>query len=243
MVYGINLSMEHQVFAGRRGSLDPDRLKFITEHLSGSEGLTLAVTGVLLFSNSAEGVLPFPWWGSFLIWAVSALLVALVFRYLPKYYERRFGRVEAKGMTPLQAIIFSSLIIAIPIFLIGWQIVALIWGSQLNSLVSQFESWFDRKIPLPANTYLLGIWLLLFFSSFKNLRFDPFRPYFCLLGTIATCVIVFGPYSYPPTKEMVAWKILNAGWLGLTNVAIGLYFHVLQVRFMPKHAGDDDDEF
>ena len=242
MVYDINLSMEHQAFAERGGRLEPERLKFITEHLSGSQGLILAAMGVWLFLNSAERVWPFPWWGNFLIWAVSVLLVVLMFRYLPKYYERRFGRVEAKGMTPLQAMIVGALIIAIPIFLIGWQIVALIWGSPLNSLVSQCESWFDRTIPLPANTYLLGIWLLGLFSSFKSLRFDPFRPYFCLLGTIATCVVVFCPYLYAPTKEMVAWKILNAGWLGLSNVAFGLYLHALQVRFMPKHAGDDDDE-
>jgi hypothetical protein len=241
MVYDINLSMEHQAFAERGGRLEPERLKFITEHVSGSQGLVLAAMGVWLFLNSEESW-PFPWWGNFLIRTVSVLLVVLVYRYLPKYYERRFGRVEAKGMTPLQAMIVGALIITIPIFLIGWQIVALIWGSPLNSLVSQCESWFDRTIPLPANTYLLGIWLLGLFSSFKSLRFDPFRPYFHLLGTIATCVVVFCPYLYTPTKEMVAWKILKAGWPGLSYVAIGLYFHVPQVRFMPKHAGDDDDE-
>jgi hypothetical protein len=145
-------------------------------------------------------------------------------------------------MSPVGAMICGALLVGIPIFLIGWQIVAILWGEQLTSLISEFESWFVQTIPFPRNTYLLALWVFGFFDSFRELRLDPFRPYFYLLGTFATCVVVFCPYWYPAARGVAAWKILNAGWLGLSCVALGLYQHLLLVRLMPQHGRDNDDE-
>ncbi len=38
------------------------------------------------------------------------------------------------------------------------------------------------------------------------------------------------------------WKVLNAGGIGLSLMAMGLYDHVVLIRALPKRVAEGDDE-
>jgi hypothetical protein len=55
------------------------------------------------------------------------------------------------------------------------------------------------------------------------------------------------PLQHPAITQLLFWRILSAGWLGISFMAIGLYQHMALVRLLPKKnqeekEGDGDAE-
>lgn len=219
--------MGNQVSIAENIASEPERLKFITEHFSALQGLNFVAVGTMFFLWSVGDILPVRLWADLL--AIGLLI--FVVRCLPKYYEHRFGRVEPKGPTNLQAIVFVVIII-----------VCLIWGRHLELILSNLEERVHQAIPAATGVSPLVLWIFGFINSQgRRSRFDPQGPYFFFFGVVLTSIVAFGPLWYPGTKQLILWRILASGWLGLTLIAWGLHNHFLLVRLLP-HRGRNNDE-
>lgn len=213
--------------AARRVASDPERLKFITEHFSALQGLNFVAVGTVFFLLSVRNIWDVPWWADLV--AFGFLIFSI--RRLPKYYERRFGRVEPKGPTNLQALLF-----------IGFIFAALIWGRYFELILSTFENWIHQRIP--DGVMPLGLWVLGLSTSLgKRLYFDPQGPYFFFFGVVVASIVAFCPLWYPSANQVMLWRILDAGGLGLSMIAWGLHNHFLLVRLFPNQCRDEDDEY
>jgi len=73
-----------------------ERLRYVTENFQSLQGLTwVAVGGYLALSESDKiPGLALPLWLKLLMKLLSIGLLLASVRYIPKYYERRFGSVE-----------------------------------------------------------------------------------------------------------------------------------------------------
>lgn len=237
LVYDINLSMEQRLTNPQDVAAHSERLKFITENFLRLQGLGTAAIGVWLFFVEIGDIRNLPVWMTLLTapaYLVGAMLYIKLIDRLPKYYEKRFGRVEPKasGNILLQAAIFI-------LFFVG----LFIWGSKLEVGVSRAENWIHQTMPTATGILPLVLWIIgLAHSLGKRMRFDPYCLYFYCLGTLVTCAVAFCPAWYPGVRGILLWRVLSAGWLGLTLIAMGVYDHFLLVRLMPTHGGDDDDE-
>lgn len=226
MVYDINLFMEQAGVAEDVGS-ESERLKFVTQHFSALQGLNFAAVGTMFFLSSVWEIWQVPWWADILAFG---LLIVLV-RRLPSYYEHRFGRVEPKHPTNLQAIVFVAIII-----------VCLIWGRHLELVLSKLENWVHQTIPAATGISPLVLWMFGFLNSLgRRSRFDPQGPYFFFFGMVLTSIVAFVPLWYPVTKQLILSKVLDAGWIGLTLIAWGLHDHFLLIRLLPNQGSDDDE--
>jgi hypothetical protein len=54
----------------------------------------------------------------------------------------------------------------------------------------------------------------------------------CIL-LLWTGVLVFLPLREPKVTQQTLWRILNAGWLGVSMVLLGVYNHLTLVHFLP----------
>jgi hypothetical protein len=238
MVYGINLEGVHMNdVADAQNKLDPERLRSTTANFSGLQGLnlrglTFAVFGASLAAMQMANVY---WksglWDGLVDLASIGLFVASLI-YVPRYYRRRFGWVRPRpasvprwGSEFSFGQMFIRVFLLLVTFFVLWMFVH-VGGRELMPLVI----WFMVLCVLPC---------LMWFSQSK----DGQRPYYIfpvLLTVIAVAFITFYPvWHWVDAKQLLLWKTLTAGSLGLGCVVLGVYDHIMLVRLIPKRVAED----
>lgn len=221
---------------------DHDRLRYVTRLLGSQQGLNTALLGALLFLTNAEESLH--WlnglWRLLAVLAWLALLVGvlriLYVDWIPKYYERRFGSVQAARapVSKWNAVFFIAMLV---LLFIGWPIAHYLDPmARLHTAISDPA----RQIDLWPSVF----WVLLLCGSLRSHMSGAERQrlYFVLAGMIGFVSIVSYAIWHPEAKQLGSWKILNAGGLGLTFMALGLYDHIILVRALPKKVAEGGDE-
>jgi hypothetical protein len=236
--------VEQQVDTDVNGgvSVDHERLRYVTGLLGSQKGLNTALFGAFYFFISIDRI---SGWSS--VWSSGlALLVALAFflaahqRWVPRYYERRFGFVQPQEPS---AWWFGLLLLTIVLLLFIGQPLA----HYLDPKVAGFVDWMHLKISDPVHQIDLSAPFLWIAVSLSGLRWHIRsweRPQlsFLLCGLVAFSLIAAYGIWHPDARQVWFWKVLNAGGFGLSLMAMGLYDHVVLIRALPKRVGEGDDE-
>jgi hypothetical protein len=229
--------------------VDHERLRYATRLLGSQPGLNMALLGTFLFFlNVGEILRSNGWWA--LAAALAWLVVSLIYRpacerWIPEYYQKRFGSVQAarKPWSKWDALLFLAFVLTFLVLLFVGQPIA----HYLDPVASTFLGHLHMLISDPARQINLGpsvFWVLLLFGSLRwhMRRIERQRLYFVLVGMIGFASIVCYAIWHPDAKQLVWWKILNAGGLGLSLIALGLYDHSSLVLLLPKRMAEGDDE-
>ena len=228
--------MENDVVEREGASIDPRRLKFVTENLAALQGLNTVAVGAAMFLLSIEDIWNLPWWARLISGSLQLVFLIIVARGLVvKYYERRFGRVEPKAKsstTRREAIGCLTTILLIA--------AALMWGRQL-------EVWVDATLIGDPSGQIrllaLLVWTIwLSKSARRDPSIDPRGPLFYFVGLVVSVAVAFYPKWYPGVIQSMLWRTLNEGSFWLTFIALGLRDHFVLVRALPKNRSDDEDD-
>ena len=167
------------------------------------------------------------------------LLFASV-RYVPKYYEQRFGSVETRvrRLSRKEAILKLVEIILMFVFVV----MAFLWPVMsrfANPVVAELNNVAHRMISDPEHrANLLPVLFSLALSwvwgsnrsSFGRLRGLLFAVFLLLLWTGA---LVYLPIRCPEVSQQTLWRVLNADWMGITLIFLGLFQHLTLVQLLP----------
>jgi hypothetical protein len=208
-----------------------DRLRYVAGNYQSLQGLTWVCLGGGLVLLETEGIpgITFPWWLNLL----GCGLVFVAVQYVPKFYERRFGSVESR-VSPIN-IKSLALVLALLFALFLWPGIA----RHGNPVAAKVSSVAHRMISDPGHK--VNLWPFLYWfgllctwaltrSHFGRLRMVLFAACILLLWT---GVLVFLPLREPKVTQQTLWRILNAGWLGVSMVLLGVYNHLTLVHFLP----------
>lgn len=220
---------------------EPDyaRLRYVTANFQSLQGLTWVVLGsVFLFSSIEKSFdLPLPFW--LLLVAVVSIIAAN--RYIPKYYRSRFGTVEPRGPSNKHAVIFLLVLLGLGLF--GRPV-----GSYLDSVIPQTSNQIHLMISDPDHrTNLLPVtfWaVLLCASGLRRPRFLSHLdvPFYLACFLFFAFALVFYPLRHPEVAKLTSWKVLNAGWFGISLIVTGLYDHLTLIALLSRRVGERDDE-
>lgn len=222
--------------------VDHERLRHVTRLVGAQGGLHAILFGTFFFLMNLTGILHWTrgWAGGLAYLVAAILLVAACKRWIPRYYERRFGHVKAQEMSARQFVIFLAVLVALAFF---GQPVA----SYFEPTVSSFLGRVHAMISDPAqqvNLYPPFLWMAVFFGSLRwpLRKMERQRLCFEFAGLVAFASIALFPTWHPDAGKLVLWRVLNAGGLGLSFIATGLYDHLVLVRALPKRVAEGDDE-
>jgi len=247
MVYDINQFMQDTTDADV--PVDRERLRYVTRLLGSPPGLNTALFGTLLFLVNAEEIWHWlnGWWRLLagLVWLALLLAGWRIYiaaqEWIPEYYQRRFGSVQAARapVSRWNAIFSLALLLAFPVLLFV--------GRPLAHYLDPVASHLHLMISDPARQISLWpavFWGVLLCSSLRwhMSRFERQRLCFILVGMISFASIVSYAIWHPDAKQLGLWKILNAGGFGLSLIALGLYDYTSLVLLLPKRAAEGDDE-
>jgi hypothetical protein len=230
--------------------LDHERLRYVTKLLGSHQGLYMAFLGTVLFFLNTGKILQH--WVS--RWSISLAALASVAlaigaatiliaadRWIPEYYQRRFGSVQAARApgSKWNALFSLALLLAFLVLLFLGQPIAHYFdpvASHLHMMISDP----DRQINLWPSVY----WAVLLCGSLRwhMSGIERQRLYFMLVGMISLASIVSYAIFHPEAKELDLWKLLNACGFGLSLIALGLYDYIVLVRALPKRVWEGEDE-
>jgi hypothetical protein len=230
-----------------RAAPDHDRLKYVIRLLASQQGLNTALLGALIFLLNVDEVLNWlhGWWRFLAGMAWLALLVGgfriFIADRVPKYYERRFGSVQAARVpgSRWNALFGLAVLLAFAVLLFFGRPIAHYFdpvASHLHMMISDP----DRQINLWPSVY----WVLLLCGALRwhMSSIERQRLYFLLVGTLGCASIISSAIWHQDAKQLGLWKILNAGGFGLSLIALGLYDHIVLVRALPKTVAEGNDE-
>lgn len=223
------------------GSAEPNyaRLRYVTANFQSLQGLTWVALGSMFFLSSIEDVVgqALPFW----LLLLAIVLVFAASRYVPKYYQSRFGSVEPRNPTNKHAVIFLLVLLALG--LCGRPV-----GHYLDSVIPQASNQIHLMISDPDHrTNLLPVifWTLFLCARlFRRSRFAsrldiPFDLVCLLFWAFA---LVFYPLRHPDVTKLTFWKVLNAGWFGISMIVTGVYDHLTLVALFPRRVRERDNE-
>jgi len=225
-----------------------DRLRYVTENFQSLRGLTWVAFGGFFALSETENIpgIVFPWWLKLLMKLLSIGLTLAAVRYIPKYYERRFGSVEWRVGPPdarFPIFVLAMVVMFLVILFFGPSL-----GRYLDSVVSELNNVAHRMISDPgrrANLPPVLYWFALLCagasngSHFGRLREVLFSACFLILWT---GVSVFLPLRHPEVTQQTLWRILNACWFGISFMLWGLYHHFMLVHLLPARGQTKDNE-
>jgi hypothetical protein len=222
--------------------VDRERLTYITRTLGGQQGVYTVWLGAMLLLPELGGLWKVPggWLAGLSRFAVLAAFIMAYKRWIPRYYRRRFGHVEAQEISARQFVILLSALVAL--FFFGQPV-----ARYLSPIASSSLDRVHLMISDPGHQVNLGpsfLWVALFFSSLRWRVSRAENQWLCFLlgGTLAFISIALFPIWHPSAGRLVLWRVLNAGGLGLSFIASGLYHHITLLRMLPKRVAEGDDE-
>jgi hypothetical protein len=209
-----------------------ERLRYVAENFESLQGLKSVLIGGGFVLIELPGVVR-PWWLELLFSLLGLGLMLAAFRYIPKYYERRFGSVESRvvPMKPIAAILFLVFVV----MAILWPVLARYANpvfAEVSKVAHRMISDRDHRanlLPVLVSFALLCA-PVINRSHFGRRRMVVFGA--CLL-LFWTGVSAFLPLRYPEVTQLMLWRILNAAWLGVSLMLLGLYQHLTLVHLLP----------
>jgi hypothetical protein len=205
---------------------DPSRAREIARAIS-ARGLLSATLGIAMFFVQVDDVWPGKrGWNPLLAFFPLALYLGC-YRFVNRYYERRFGWVEPASISNRTFVILMGTLIFL--FFFGRHVEAALSGvgDYLDAMLSGFErpiSWY----PTVFWTYLLLL------GAGSSTDRDWPRMTFLVAGTTLVTLMGMLPLWLPGCVQSVAWKLFQAGWLGLSLMALGFYDHIRLLLLLPK---------
>lgn len=224
---------------GARAGLDPEQLRYVTRHLQTSQqGLTGAVIGVGVFLAETADLYTLNRATSLVIDVFEAVALVAVFRLVPRYYERRFGCVEPSAPSNKAIAVFFAVMLAL-----------LVFGRDLAGFLDPILARASYRLYLlisdpthQVKPYALLFWIVLVCVSIsgRSRRMDRYSTHFQLFGLIASAFVALCPLVRPQVMQSMLWRVLNAGSLGISFIALGLYDHFTLLQLLPKPATEDE---
>lgn len=231
VVYDINRFM---ISRTADAAITVERLKYVTEHFGALQGLRSVLVGAFLLLLPIEDL----YWGSWPLrgWLFLFVLAALLATacYVPQYYRRRFGWVESRGSTNWQSVVFLSLCFLLLLF--GRPL-----GRYADSIIGHVQS--TIRYPAFPFTFPVLFWFALLCTNVRRhpQQEDRYRIYFFSLGTLCWALVALYALRRPDIMLIMFWKTLNACWIGISLIAIGLHDHMTLVRLLPKRTPEADN--
>jgi len=244
------LEQQLDIQAIAQATVDHERLRYVTRLLGSQQGLNTALLGTLLFWMNVPDALDCGsgWWKQ-LAWLVGLVGLTIYFvagqRWIPEYYQRRFGSVQAARVpsSKWDALFFLAILVLLFVVIFIGQPI----NHYLDPVVSRLVSRLHTMISDPErqiNLWPSLLWMWLFFSSMRwhIPSIERQRSFFLLGGLVAFPLIAIYGILHPDARQVWLWKVLNAGGVGLSLVVMGLYDHIILIRTLPKRAAEGDDE-
>lgn len=226
-----------------------ERLRYVTENFQSLQGLTWVAFGGSFALSDVENIsgVAFPWWLELLMKVLGIGLALAAIRYVPKYYERRFGSVEWRVGPPdarLPIFALAIVVMFLVILFFGPSV-----GRYLDSVIPELSNVAHRIISDPEHRANLGPALLLFVflcpprvlggrSGLQRLR----TVFYCACFVFWIGVLMLLPLRHPEVTHQTLWRILNACWLGISFMLWGLYDHFTLVHLLPARGQIKDNE-
>ena len=214
-------------------TLNPEKLRYVTEHFHELQGLASVLLGAFFLVSPMEDL----FW---INWPLRGWLFLLVFgaeitgvHYVRQYYRHRFGSVESRSPTAKQFAIFVSGLVVLLLF--GRPL-----GRYADSIISRGQSTLPNAFfPL---TFPTLFWFAVLCGNIRHhpQREDVHKMYFLSLGAFAWTLVAIYSLLRPDIMPLMFWKILNACWLGISLIAMGLYDHMTLVRLLPKRIPEEE---
>jgi hypothetical protein len=224
--------------------VDHERLRYVTRIYGGQQGLYTALLGVTLLFVELEDA-----WKAEGLWGFLDFLVAMAGlwfylaayqRWIPKYYEKRFGHVEPREPSAKQSAIFVGVIVALLFF-------GRSFAHRIDPVISSFGDRLHVMISDPAHQINLcpsffwtGLFVINLGRKLQNIERQNLS--FLLCGTLGFSSVVLIAMWHPDARQAGLWRALNAGGIGLSFIVLGLYDHITLVRMLPKRVEEGDDE-
>jgi len=246
VVYDINQFMSE----GLPANLNPERMRDITRGFQSLQfgGLTWAALGLAFFVFDIIDFFPHRLErGVLMVAAVVSALASI--RYFPKYYERRFGRVEPPTSRPRMsrrgAITFLVLAALTVPFLLSVFVIGPIIAHRADAVIGSTSEELHVLIQDPEHLVRFGpilYWALFACSSrWRRDSEDGREVVFYTLGAFFWLVFFLYPLSHPAAAQLLLWKVVSAGWFGITFMAMGLYQHMRVVLLLPRRPRNQTD--
>lgn len=232
-VCDINQFMDARAHVDTETSVDPVRLRFLTENFASLQGLNQVVLGVVFLLQPMEEALhvyckswPIPWW------LTSDILVAVciaAFRWVPNYYQRRFGCVEQRSPSNRQVVIFLLALIVLFVF-----------KHRIDLMISAIA----QRFRFHRGSGLLLFWIAILCTDFlrRPRQVDKHRVYFLACVILACFVVVLYPLWNPHGPHVQLWQFVNSCAFGISLVVLGVFDHLTLVRLLPQPIPDSDNE-
>jgi hypothetical protein len=222
--------------------VDHERIKYVTRALGSQQGLYTVLMGAIFLLTELADTWRGPrgWLAALAMLAGLSIFLTAYMRWIPRYYQRRFGHVEPQQPNAKQFAIFLGVIVALIFF--GW-----FFAHRIDTVISSFADRLHMMISDPAHQINLWpslFWMACVVSSLRwNLRtIERQRLGFFLCGMLGFASIALFAMWHPDARQASLWRVLNAGGIGLSFIAVGLYDHMALVLLLPKSVVESDNE-
>jgi magnesium-transporting ATPase (P-type) len=222
--------------------LDPQRLRYVTENFHALQGLTSVALGILVLRIETESLFArnthYRWLSTVVILACAASI-----RFIPKYYEHRFGWIKSRSAKMSNRGVMICVCIWLALFIFGRQIAN--YGdpvlANLNNQLHAMISVPDHRV----NFWPTAFWCLLLFvdieRSLRGRLVARSQISSSFVVALTSAVVCFYPLHHREIMQLMVWKFLNAGWFGITLIAMGLLDHLTLIHLMPKRPQEENE--
>ena len=204
----------------------PDRLRLVTQNFRELQGLRWVLFGVTfaIFNLSLPWSAQRPW-----VLIPIILPMGIIAKYLDRYYERRFGRIETSPEPEMWRLVRA--------LMAGLPVAGVIVGATLTRHIVHPD---PKRIAL---SFLL-MWVSIFCYVFSSrLQLLSLRKRYLVPTFVAGTIVALYPILCSMDSAMFSlWKELIAGLIPLSMIIVGLCDHVVLLRLMPKPASEDDND-
>jgi hypothetical protein len=217
--------------------IDQDRLRYVSRTLGAQQGLYLIVFGAGLLPIELREVLPpiARAWSpltALAYFAECAFIWTTYTRLIPRYYQRRFGHVELKEPSAKGFAVF--LLMVFVLFFFGQAL-----ARRLDPMISDVVARVHMAISDPDRR--VNLWPPFFWMTMilTGLRRQPGKIEFQRLSFLSAMLIIFTsvalyPKWHPDAQQLGIWSVMNAGWLGISLMVLGVYDHLTLLLLLPK---------
>jgi hypothetical protein len=219
-------------------SLDPERLKYVTEHFQSMHGLTWVAFGAFNILVYLRRLFPEGWLAGFIYPLALLAIFTLIIRRIQRYYRSRFGWVKLRSgsQNDKQALVFLLLFL---LFLFFVPFLA----EKAEPAIGLAREMIPRAIQQVVSFPVL-LWSVFLCMSLRRhpSQEDWYRICFLLSGFLGGAIFALYPLSHPGIAKSVFWKTVDNESLFISVTTLGLYEHLTLVRLLPKRIEEDKND-
>jgi hypothetical protein len=230
--------MKARTVADTGQSIDPEKLKYITEHFQSMQGLTWVAFGAFNILVYLRHLFPESWLAGFAYPLALLAIFMLIIRRIQRYYRRRFGWVKprSRSQNDKEAIVFLLLLLLL-LFFIPYL------AEKAEPAIGLAQEMIPRTMRQVVSFPVL-LWSAFLCMSLRrhSSQEDWHRICFLSSGVIAWAIFALYPLSHPELAQSVIWKTVDNESLFVSVIALGLYEHLTLVRLLPKRIEEDEND-